>query len=91
MAASKPGQQRYNSVVITLAENEEYLVEALRALPASVSDHVVRWVTRLRDRGNGRSVDWSDEWTEEDIAAARNASLAAYDERNAFDGESRNA
>lgn len=67
--------------MITLAENEEHLVEALRALPADVSDHVIRWVTRLRDLGNGRSVDWSDEWTEEDIADVRKASLAVFDER----------
>jgi hypothetical protein len=72
--------------VITLAENEEHLVEALRALPADVSDHVVRWVTRLRDLGDGRSVEWSDEWTEKDIADAQSASLATFDER-----ESRNA
>jgi hypothetical protein len=84
-------QRRYNSVVITLAENEEHLVETLRALPPGVSDNVIRWVTRLRDLGNGRNVDWSDEWIEEDIADARNASFAAFNERDAFDGESGNA
>jgi hypothetical protein len=78
--ASKATDRRYNSVVITLAENEEHLVEALRALPADVSDHVVRWVTRLRDIANGRNIDWSPEWTEEDIADARNASIAAFDQ-----------
>jgi hypothetical protein len=71
--------------VITLAQNEEHLVEALRALPAGVSDHVIRWVTRLRDLGNGRNVDWSDEWTGEDIADARTASLTAFDERESGD------
>jgi hypothetical protein len=71
--------------VITLAKNEEHLVETLRALPPGVSDQVIRWVTRLRDLGSGANIDWSDEWTEKDIADARNASLAAFDER-----ESRN-
>ena len=53
---------------------------------ADGSDQVVRWVTRLRDLGNGRSLDWSDEWTEEDIADVQRSSLAAFDER-----ESRNS
>ena len=69
-----------------LAENEEHLVEALRALPPDVADHVITWVSRLRDLGNGRSVDWSDTWTEEDISDARSASLSTLDER-----EQRNA
>jgi len=69
-----------------LAENEEHLVEALRALPPDVADHVITWVSRLRDLGNGRSVDWSDTWTEEDVSDARSASLSTLDER-----EQRNA
>ena len=69
-----------------LAENEEHLVEALRALPSDVADHVITWVSRLRDLGNGRSVDWSDTWTEEDVSDARSASLSTLDER-----EQRNA
>jgi hypothetical protein len=71
---------------MTLAENEEHLVEALRALPPSVADHVITWVTRLRDLGDGRSVDWSDTWTEEDLADARKASLSRHDEREQRDG-----
>jgi hypothetical protein len=66
---------------MTLAANEEHLVEALRALPPSVADHVITWVARLRDLGNGASVDWSDTWTEEDLADARNASLSRFDDR----------
>ncbi len=41
--------RRYDSVVIALAENEEYLVEALRALPGGVAYHVIKWVLRMRD------------------------------------------
>jgi hypothetical protein len=70
---------------MTLAENEEHLVEALRALPPNVADHVITWVTRLRDLGDGRSVDWSDTWTEEDLADARDASLSRYDKREQRD------
>jgi hypothetical protein len=66
---------------MTLAENEEHLVEALGALPPRVADHVMAWVAGLRDLGLGRDLDWSDSWSEEDILDARNASVSAFDEQ----------
>ena len=74
-------QQRYNGLVITLSENEERFVEALRALPPDAADQVITWAAQLRDLANGRSVEWSDTWTEGDLADARRASLSAFDER----------
>ena len=65
----------------TLSENEERLVEALRALPPNMAHQVITWTTRLRDLTNGRSVDWSDTWTEEDLADARCTCLSGFDER----------
>ena len=84
---SSPGMRghsadrRYNSLVITLVEKEEHLVEALRSLPPNIADQVIAWVTRLGDLGNGRSVNWSDTWTEEDLADARNASLSRFEDQ----------
>jgi hypothetical protein len=65
--------------MIALAEREEQLVEALRALPPAVSEHVATWVAQLRELGEGRSVDYSDTWSEEDMADARRASLRTFD------------
>ena len=56
-------------------------MEALRALPPGAADQVIAWTTRLRDLAGGRSVDWSDTWTDEDLADARRASLSSFDER----------
>jgi hypothetical protein len=67
--------------VTTLSENEERFVEALRALPPDAADQVITWTTRLRDLANGRAVDWSDTWSEEDLADAQRASLSNFDER----------
>jgi hypothetical protein len=67
--------------VITLSENEERLVEALRALPPDAADQVITWTTRLRDLANGKNVDWSDTWTEEDLVDVQRASLSRFDER----------
>jgi len=74
---------------MTLAQNEEQLVEALRALPPKVADHVITWVTRLRELEDGKPVDWSDTWTEEGLADARTASLSRLEERDQQDAESR--
>jgi hypothetical protein len=67
--------------VMTLAANEEHLVEALRALPPSVADQVITWVSRLHDLGKGGNVDWSDTWNEEDLTDARLASSLVFEER----------
>ena len=64
----------------TLSENEERLVEAFRTLPPEAADQVITWTTRLRDLANGRCVEWSDTWTDADVADARRASLARFDE-----------
>ena len=70
--------RRYNGSVITLSQNEERLVEALRTLPPDTADRVIGWITQLRDLASGKQAEWSDTWTEEDIADARRASLSSY-------------
>jgi hypothetical protein len=79
------GTWRYNDPVTTLSENEERLVEALRSLPPDAADQVIIWTTRLCDLADGRRVDWSDTWTEEDLEDARRASLSGFDERERED------
>jgi hypothetical protein len=66
--------------VIILTENEARLVEALRALPPGAADQVITWATRLRELSAGRDVDWSDTWTDEDLADAQRASSSGFDE-----------
>jgi hypothetical protein len=63
----------HNTLVITLSENEERLVEALRALPPHAADQVITWTTRLRELSAGKEVDWSDTWMDEDLADAQRA------------------
>jgi len=78
--------RRYNGCVITLSQNEERLVEAVRTLPPDTADQVIAWTIQLRDLAGGRPVEWSDTWTEEDIADATRASLSRFDEREREDG-----
>lgn len=58
-------------------------MQALRALPPEAADKVIAWATQLSDLAHGKSVDWSDAWTAEDLKDASSASLANFDEREA--------
>lgn len=73
--------RRYNNSVITLSQNEERLVEALRALPPEAADTLITWATELSDLAKDGPVEWSDTWTEEDMADLQRASLANFDAR----------
>lgn len=67
--------------MIALSENEERLLEALRALPPETADTVIKWATQLSDLAKGRPVDWSDSWTEEGLASLQNVSIANFEAR----------
>jgi hypothetical protein len=69
--------------VITLSENEERLVEALRTLPPAATDTVITWVTQLSDLAKGQPVDWSDTWTADDLADLQRASPANFEDSQA--------
>jgi hypothetical protein len=72
--------------VITLSESEERLVEALRTLPPAASDAVITWATQLSDLAKGGAIEWSDTWTDEDLADLRRASLANFDAHESGNG-----
>ena len=67
--------------MITLSENEARLVEVLRGLPPDAADQVITWATQLSDLAKGKPVDWSDTWTEQDLADAQRVSMSNFDER----------
>lgn len=67
--------------MITLSDNEARLVEVLRGLPADAADKVITWATQLSDLAKSKPVDWSDTWTDQDLADAQRASLSNFDER----------
>lgn len=55
-------------------------MEALRALPPDAAEQVYAWAISLRELANGKDVDWSSTWTEEDLADAQRASLARFEQ-----------
>jgi hypothetical protein len=68
-------------VVTALTERETRLVQVLRSLPPDAADKVVTWATQLSELARKSSVDWSDTWTDKDLAEARDTSLANFEDR----------
>ncbi len=61
---------------MTLSAKEEQLVEAFRKLPTEAAENIAELVERLAAQTPGTRVDWSDEWSEEDLRNYSTASLA---------------
>ncbi|HYL75500.1 MAG TPA: hypothetical protein VEU96_14910 [Bryobacteraceae bacterium] len=83
MAELELGLRQYNVLVTALTKNEALLVQTLRALPPEAAEKVITWATQLSDLANGRRVDWSAAWSEEDLNDVTSASLGTFDEREA--------
>jgi hypothetical protein len=60
---------------VTLTEQEEALVQRLRALPPETAEQVIRWIAQLAHVAAGRPVEWADSWSEEDLRDAASASV----------------
>jgi hypothetical protein len=63
---------------MTLTEQEESLIGVVRQLPPDEADKVFRWAQQLQEVAGKGPIQWSDSWTEEDLADATRASLARF-------------
>ena len=66
---------------MVLTAKEESLVRSLRALTPEAADQVIAWTRQLAELAQGRPVEWSDSWSEEDLRDAQAASLRNFDEQ----------
>jgi len=69
------GAKQSYHVIMVLSTKEESLISVVRALPPDEAGRVLDWACQLTDLAGGRPVDWSDSWTNEDLADATSASL----------------
>jgi hypothetical protein len=70
--------------MIVLTEKEEQLVATICVLPEGTTDQIILWASQLADLADGRPIDWSDAWSDEDLRDATAASM-----RNLEESESR--
>ena len=64
---------------MVLSVEEESLIQLVRALPQEQVQKVFTWASQLADLAQGRQIQWSDEWTDEDLADATAASLRRFE------------
>ena len=68
----------YNEIV-TLTQKEEFLVQTMRSLSPEACEKVLAWAEQLAGLADGRPIDWSDSWSEEDMHDATAASIRRFE------------
>jgi hypothetical protein len=70
---------------MVLSPQEESLISVVRALPPDEAGKVLDWARQLADLAGGRTVQWSDSWTDEDLAEATAAALKRFEDQEQED------
>ena len=65
---------------MVLSPQEESLISVIRTLPQGEAEKVLAWARELADLGEGRPIEWSDSWSDEDLADATRAALRRLDD-----------
>ena len=60
-----------------LSAREESLISVVRALPPEEAGKVLDWACQVADLAAGRATQWSDSWSDEDLADATAAAVLA--------------
>ena len=61
---------------MVLSAQEESLIGVVRTLPPEDAGKVLDWARQLAGLAGGRTIEWSDAWTDEDLADATAAAVA---------------
>jgi len=65
---------------MVLSAQEESLISMVRALPPDEAGKVLDWARQLADLAGGRAVQWSDSWTDEDLAEATAEAVKRFED-----------
>jgi len=65
---------------MVLNAQEESLISVVRALPPEEAGKVLNWARQLADLAGGRRIEWSDSWTDEDLAEATEAAVRRFED-----------
>ena len=64
-----------------LSAEEESLISVVRTLPPEEAEKVLNWAQQLADLARGRQIEWSDSWSDEDLADATAAAVRRFEEQ----------
>ncbi len=68
-------------VTMVLSAQEESLIGVVRALPPEEAGKVLNWARQLADLAGRRTIEWSDSWTDEDLADAAAAAVQRFEDQ----------
>ena len=68
-----------------LSSQEESLISVVRALPPEEAGKVLNWARQLADLADGRRIEWSDSWTDEDLVDATAAAVQRFEDQERED------
>ena len=66
---------------MVLSALEESLISVVRALPPNEAGKLLDWARQLADLADGRAIQWSDSWTDEDLADAAAAAVRRFEDQ----------
>jgi hypothetical protein len=70
---------------MVLSPHEESLISVVRGLPPQEAGKVFDWAVQLADLAGTRTVEWSDSWTDEDLAEATTAAVRRFEDEEGKD------
>jgi hypothetical protein len=66
---------------MVLTPQEESLIAVVRSLPPQETERIAVWASQPAAAAKGLPLEWSDSWSEEDMADARAASMRQLEQR----------
>ncbi len=66
---------------MVLSAQEESLINVVRTLPPNEAGRLLDWACQLADLAGGRAMQWSDTWTDEDLADATAAAVRRIEDQ----------
>jgi hypothetical protein len=70
---------------MVLSAQQESLISLVRALPPQQAGKVLDWARQLADLAGQRNIEWSDSWTDEDLAEATAAAVRRFEDEERGD------
>ncbi len=70
---------------MVLSPQEESLIGVVRSLPPEEIGKVLNWARQLADLGAGRTIEWSDSWSDEDLRDATAAAARRFEDQEQKD------
>jgi hypothetical protein len=66
---------------MVLNAQEQSLINVVRALPPAEANKILNWAWQLANLADGRKIEWSDSWSDEDLADAAGAAVQRFEDQ----------